>query len=100
MHPVLKVGDWVTLEPVGSQESLKRFDLIVFKRADRVVCHYLWRINQQLLPGTLVTRSLRSPHHDEFPVSFADILGRVTQKRIPAWTRAVLILRTLLRGTT
>jgi len=102
MEPVLKIGEVVRAEPIAAPDEvtrLKRFTLIVFKRDDRVLCHYIWRINQQVMPGTCVTRSLKNPFHDEVPVPFNDVLGQIREKVIPTWLRVLLVLNNALRGT-
>ena len=48
MEPLIRVGDKIIVT-VGDKD-LKRFDIIVFWKNDRLTCHYVWAMNRVVEP--------------------------------------------------
>lgn len=98
MQPLIKAGDLIH---VGTLDTsvVARFDILVFWDGTRLVCHYLWHVNQLRLENGLkvyITRSL-NPSGEDMPFSEDRILGRVTNFRIPTATRVRLVIAALVQ---
>lgn len=87
MVPVIKIGESITVE-VG-QKDLKRFDIIVFYHDGKLICHYLWNLNQIVMPMLMQTRSLNG--RKDYPIKPQDYLGKVVSHKIN-WWRKIRIL--------
>ncbi len=87
MHPLLKVDSLVTVRPV-EQESLERFDVIIFWEGNRLICHFLWAKQQIELSkkSVFITKSLKDPLGFDLPVKDNLLLGKLDVK-IPLLTR-------------
>ncbi|MES2527112.1 MAG: S26 family signal peptidase [Bdellovibrionota bacterium] len=96
MLPVLKIGDKITVE-VGN-EKLERFDIIVFWSQNKLVCHYVWAINRTVRPLLIQTRSTFYREKD-YPIEFADYLGKVVSHRLSAWDKIRIFLSLKVKGT-
>jgi hypothetical protein len=90
MEPVLKVGGRYNLEKVSIQD-LRRFDIIVFRRGQILIAHYVWHVNRHFDKGHIITRSL-IPGGEDLPILPSDVFGRVQLIKIPSWTRLRLIV--------
>ena len=88
MEPVIMTGEDVVID-VGAKD-LKRFDIIVIFVDGKLVCHYLWQMNQIIKPVLLQTRNMSG--RKDFPVYEEDYLGKVISHKISFWRR----LKTLL----
>ncbi len=95
MLPILKIGERITVD-VGNRE-LQRFDLIVFWREGKLICHYLWAINQRVEPILLQTRNTINGQKD-YPIGFEDYLGKVLSHRLTNWDRIKIFLFLKFRG--
>lgn len=95
MHPVIKINDLLQLEP--AQNSLKRFDIILFKRNSVLVTHYIWK-NQIAFNNSLITRSLKNIYRDEEPVNLSEIVGVVSNYQIPALVRFKVLALCFFKG--
>ena len=96
MEPVIMTGSLIEVEPLESIDELRTFDIILFWNGKRLICHYLWHINQ--LPGAdgariIITRPLAPKDGEDQPVPTAHVLGRIVSHRIPFWRRARIIFR-------
>ena len=89
MHPVIKIGDGITVE-VGNLE-IKRYDIIVIYAHGKLICHYLWAYNRIFKPVLFQTRSLVGGK--DFPVDSSDYLGKVVSHRLSWWRRVRLLLK-------
>ncbi len=90
MEPLLSIDSEYLLLPIFNVSLLRRFDLIVIFRKDRLVCHYLFR------PPTprsesFITRSLFGAFNDPM-VSSDEILG-ILQIRMPWYWRCFVVCR-------
>jgi signal peptidase I len=92
MEPIIKTGERVMVD-VGNQD-LKRFDIIVFYQKDKLICHYLWSINQRLKPKLLQTRSMYG--HKDFPIKEEQYLGKVISHKINLWRKLLILMQNLL----
>ncbi len=87
MVPIIEIGDEVIID-VGNME-IKRFDIIVIYQDERLVCHYLWRLNRYLKPILLQTRNMSGKM--DFPVNTEDYLGKVMSHRLSFWQKLRII---------
>jgi signal peptidase I len=97
MEPLIKVGDTIIVEP--SSTPLQPFDIVVFRREDKLICHYVLHLNR--LPGPdglarIITRGLNS-NSEDFPVAVNEILGRVTNFKISFFMRFRQALKMMRR---
>jgi hypothetical protein len=89
MVPVIGIGENIVVE-VGTQE-LSRFDIIVFYQGEKLVCHYLWRLNRRVEPILMQTRSLSGGR--DYPIGIQDYLGKVISHRLPTWRKWLILLK-------
>jgi signal peptidase I len=99
MAPILKTGDILQIDPVKDPQSLKRFDIVVFKSSDRLICHFLWSHNHIGNEPSFSTRSLLNPWVDDAPSSYSFLVGKVRGYRVPVTRRLLILLTNFLRGT-
>lgn len=83
MIPVINVGETIEVE-VGNLD-LKRFDIVVFFSKDRLICHYVWRMNRIVKPILIQTRSLSGGL--DLPIALEDYLGKVTNFQLSGWQK-------------
>ncbi len=81
MVPVIKIGEDIVVD-VKARE-LKRFDIIVFIQDKKLICHYLWNINQVVEPRLMQTRNMSGGL--DFPIPEKDYIGKVVSHRMPLW---------------
>lgn len=100
MLPLLRHGDRVTV--THGLDGLRRGDVIVFRRGDRLVAHRLLKTGRQ----TFITKGDHTLHLDA-PVPAAAVLGRVVGVQrgarlapldTPAWRRAGALIAALSAG--
>jgi hypothetical protein len=96
MEPVIMTGSLIEVEPVESIDELRTFDIILFWNGKRLICHYLWHLNQ--LPGAdgsriIITRPLTPKDGEDLPVAVEHVLGRIASHKIPFWRRVRIIFR-------
>jgi hypothetical protein len=85
MLPVIPIGGEVEIAPLRGTPRL--FDIVVFWKTDRLICHYVCHVNRlREEDPVLVTRGLASGHED-IPIRRSAVLGRVVSHRIPAKAR-------------
>ena len=89
MSPVIQVGETITVE-VG-QKNLKRFDIIVFYDDEKLICHYLWRMNLLVTPILLQTRCLSGGM--DIPMTFDNYLGKVVSHQLSLWWKLKILLK-------
>lgn len=88
MFPLIKEGSTLSIVPIGSYESIKKFDVIIFHDGHRLVCHYFWKRNmyfkneEDLNNPVLVTRPLNPIHAFDHPINADQILGYVPDVKI------------------
>ena len=90
MVPLLKVGEIVQVKKHHSIEELSHFDLIVFEQANQLNIHFLSKIdlNNQLL----VTRPLKRPDSNDYPIHPNQVLGIVPNKKLSLWQKLRVLL--------
>jgi len=100
MLPLLRHGDQVAV--AHGLDDLRRGDVIVFRRGDRLVAHRLLKTGRQ----TFITKGDHTLHLDA-PVPAAAVLGRVIGMRrgarfaaldTPAWRQAGALIAALSAG--
>jgi len=78
MEPVIKVGEEILIEVKA--KNLKRFDIIVFVRDEKLVCHYLWNLNRFIRPLLLQTRNIQGLR--DYPIKEEDYIGKVVSHKL------------------
>lgn len=96
MAPIIQIGD--TLEIVSKLDSIKTFDIILFKRNGHLVVHFVWR-NQIKYNSTLITRSLENFFEDEEPIEIKSVVGLVTNFKISRFLKIKIFFLNILKGT-
>lgn len=93
MHPVLKVGQIVTVRPTDSSR-LRKFDIIVFWGHGKLTSHFLWakQMDETNSENFIVTKSLKEPRSHDIPFKENLILGIVDCKisflsKMSVWLR-------------
>ena len=89
MQPILFEKDIITVYPLTSLESLKRFDVIIFWQNNLLICHYFWRLNSHFQSDstTLLTRPLNPIRAHDHPIQLSQVLGIVPSVYITRWLR-------------
>jgi hypothetical protein len=95
MEPLIRIGDRIIVD-VGNR-NLKRFDIVVVYFDGKLVCHYLWAMNQIVKPILFQTRSLKYGEKD-FPVSFDDYLGRVVSHNLSWMDKCRIVLSKIFKS--
>lgn len=96
MIPLIPVGAEILITPVKDASILKRFDILVFKVEDKLICHYLWHVNKVFDQGKIVTRNLKDGGCD-IPFEFNKVHGRVTNFRLSGWHKFKIALGDYLK---
>lgn len=94
MEPFLKIEEKIYTIPVT--KDFEVFDLIVFWRDGKLICHFVWR-NQISFNKTVVTRSFKNIYLDEKPVESRYILGFISNKKISFFTKIVIVLKNIFK---
>lgn len=81
MTPLIPVGAELLIKKVPADYTLKRFDILLFKQDDKLVCHYFWQQITVLEKPMIVTRNLESGEFD-YPFERKMLLGIVTNYKI------------------
>lgn len=95
MHPIIRVGDQLSIE--GSPENFNMFDIVLFKRHNKLVVHYVWR-DQKDFNNTVATRSIKNIFLDEEPVKYSDIVGKVSNYKLSLGKKIKILLFCFVRG--
>jgi signal peptidase I len=97
MEPVIRTGEQLMVAEIA--EPLRIFDIIVFWDGSVMICHFVWRINRAIKSKGerwIVTRSLISSRED-FPILESQILGRVTNRKLPFLRKLRILLEVWFR---
>lgn len=89
MSPVIKVGEEIVVEVLSG--DLRRFDIIVFKQDDKLICHYLWGLNQEVEPRLMQTKSLKGDK--DLPIKPEDYLGKVVSHKLSLWRKLRILFK-------
>lgn len=95
MLPLIPIG--AELSFIEKSTGLNTFDIILFRRDEKLVVHYIWR-NQYELNKSFITRSLKNIYKDEYPIEYSEILGQVRNFKIPLFTKIKILLLCLVKG--
>lgn len=90
MSPLIKVDDRVWVEPTPDLNKLKIFDILVYWSDEKLVCHYLYAMNEVMNSEekVLLMKGINTKGVD-FPIKYEQLLGKVKIK-IP-WYRRIWI---------
>lgn len=95
MLPLMSDNDIIDIMQVEDINQIKRFDIIVFHRRDKLICHYFWRFNKYFNSKeslVIITKPLNPMGLTDFPLSEKDFLGVVTNFRIPYKLKCKIVL--------
>ena len=98
MAPLMKEGDSVTVEHLGSYKHLQLFDIIVFFDGKRLICHYFWKrsvFEDEKGRRPIMTRPLNPLRGKDTPFNEECILGIVLNYKIGLWMKLRIIVRKL-----
>jgi signal peptidase I len=87
MVPVIMIGEEITV--IVKERNLKRFDIIVFLSEGKLVCHYLWRMNEIVTPRLMQTRSMLGG--TDLPIEEKDYIGKVVSHHLSKWRKIKLL---------
>jgi signal peptidase I len=87
MVPILNIGDEIVID-IGYKD-IKRFDIIVIYLDEKLVCHYLWRMNKLVQPILLQTRNMSGML--DYPVKLENYLGKVVSHKLSLWQKLKII---------
>lgn len=92
MEPLIKTGQELIVNKLTDNLKLKKFDILVFWNGSLLICHYLWHTNQLTFNNRdlYITRPLLA-REDDFPIERKNILGIVTEIKIPWYLRLRLL---------
>jgi signal peptidase I len=93
MEPLIKVGDIINIEKISADE-LKKFDVIVFRNCNKLMCHYFWSWNP-MNESQFITRSLLNPTENDPPTDIDNLVGKVLDYEITQLMKIKIILRNL-----
>ncbi len=96
MTPLIPVGAEVCIRKLKEHEELRRFDIILFKQGNRLVCHYYWHENKVFDKGLVNTRCIKNKKEDH-PFPKNQIIGVVTNFQISSWLKIKIMFRDLFR---
>ena len=95
MSPLISIGDLLEIEEINEQTNLRKFDILVFKLDNKLICHYFWHENKVISSGEIITKSLKN-HEEDLPFKRSDIIGRVTNFKIGPIIKIKLLFRYFL----
>lgn len=90
MEPLIPVGAELLLERAKA-DSLERFDIIVYEEGEKLMCHYVWKVNMVFSQGDITTKSLKYKKED-VPFSFDKVKGRVVNYEIGFLLKCKILL--------
>jgi len=64
MMPLIPIGAEIHIEKIAKQTEFKKFDILLFKQGERLVCHYFWHQNEVIDKGLITTRCLKEGRMD------------------------------------
>lgn len=96
MTPLIPVGAEIEIESVKGTDHLERFDILVFKEDNKLICHYFWHINKVFDQGKIVTRNLKDGGRD-IPFEFEKLHGRVINYKIRSWMKLKIAISDFLK---
>lgn len=102
MHPVIEVGEEVTVSDFINEKQLSRFTPILYWDGSKLICHYFWnrgRIQNADGKETIVTRSLKETKSNDIPVPIENILGVVVGKKVPFMRRLSILLSNIFSSS-
>ena len=88
--------DIINIKPVESVETLKLYDVVVYKTYDKLVVHRIVDIIEKDGERQFILRGDTNKLDDPHPVAFKDIVGRYTGFKIPMVGIFVLFLQSAL----
>lgn len=93
MSPLIAIGEDIVVHPRPAKEDLKIFDIILFYQGGRLNAHFLTKIDWQ--GDTFITRPLKDPRHQDYPLQYQDILGIIKNKKLNWWHKLKVLASSL-----
>lgn len=90
MEPLIKTGEEVEVQAPPKAEKLALFDIILFRQGNRLNAHFLTKVDWQ--NDQFITRPLRDPRHQDYPLKYDDIIGIIAHKKISLWQKLRVLL--------
>lgn len=87
MIPVINIGEQIIVEI--KSRNIKRFDIIVFVQNKKLICHYLWNMNEIVEPRLMQTRNIKGGK--DFPISEEDYIGKVISHKLSLFRRLKIL---------
>lgn len=92
MMPLIPVGAEIKVQELRDISNLKKFEILLFKDNDRLMCHYFWHQNKKFDKGNIITRALKTGDKD-LPFNKNKIVGVVTNFKISRWLEIKILLQ-------
>ena len=99
MAPLINTNEFVNLLTLDNPDSLKKFDIIVFRQQDILFAHFLWRKQNISGKESYLTRSLKNPTISDFPIEKADLVGIIIDKKLSFYHKIYVYIRNIISGT-
>lgn len=100
MEPLIKNSAKVVVKKMSKIEELQRFDVVVFGQEDRLICHYFWKVNKHFSSSidnpVIITRPLNPMIGYDHPISFNEIVGKVSNFKISRILKIRIYIKTAL----
>lgn len=93
MEPLIKTGENIE---VGQVElaNLQLFDIILFFQGGRLNTHFLSKIDHN--NKQYITRPLKNPDQNDYPLSGEEILGIINNKRLNFWHKLRIVFHNMV----
>ncbi len=88
--------DIIGIQPVESAETLKLYDVVVYKNNDKLVVHRIVDIVEKDGEKQFILRGDANRYDDANPVIYKDIIGRYTGFKIPMMGIFIIFLQSAL----
>lgn len=88
MYPLIKINDTVDVKETN---QFKRFDIVVFREHERLMCHYVWA-DSFLKKDGIITKSIKNPKQIDYTVDRKDILGKVQNYNLSLFQKIKILL--------
>lgn len=90
MEPLIMTGETIwPVAPPAAQE-LKIFDIILFRQGQKLNAHFLTKVDSE--NDLFITRPLKDPRHQDYPLKYNDIVGLIAHKKISLWQKLRVLL--------
>lgn len=92
MEPLIPINAELIVKKLNEHDILKKFDILLFKQDENLICHFLWHQNIVFDEGSIITKSLKNSKED-LPFKRKQIIGVVTNYKINLRLKLKVYLR-------